>query len=103
MVKHTILAILLSILAIFYIRQVAIVFHYYQWVYQYFVTHFAYILPRGGYSMLISKMVILFLLPLVITLLCLSIYKVIIRKRCYYFGSYLWCSWLVLVALLAAK
>lgn len=97
MLKQIIFLIVVSLLAIFFMRDVSVCLVYLGKAHHYLTKELAVVFAGGAVGMMIRQVVVLVVIPVIVGLIPGSIYWVIKRKRMPYLFHIIWIVWLILM------
>ncbi|STX29581.1 Uncharacterised protein [Legionella beliardensis] len=97
MLKQSLIYLLLSILAIFFTRYIHTFIVYTDMLYTYLYVKLSLLFTPTPISIIISKVIVLTLIPVLIVAIGALIYKLIKGKKMPHFIELTWLLWLVLV------
>lgn len=103
MLKHVILVIILSLLAVLFMHELGYIAHYLEIAHSFIAKHLLKIFAGGTTGRIIQNTVALFIIPFVTAVIPALVYWGITRKSFLYFPYVLWAAWLILVITLAAR
>ncbi len=99
--KHILYLILISVIAMYFINQIAAFLHFIDNIHGLLVKQLSMIFAGGKVGMMIKEVVALVLIPLGIASIPASVYWVFKRRVMPYFTDLLWVSWIMLATSVA--
>ncbi len=100
MLKHIVIAIIVSLIAILAVHQSALLLHWLVYSHKVMSSLLGQIFSGGDIGALIRKTIALFMVPLIVALIPAGFYWGVTRKYFDYFPHVFWATWLLLFAVL---
>ncbi|MDP1602898.1 MAG: hypothetical protein Q8M03_06490 [Legionella sp.] len=97
MFRQSIVYLLLSILVVIFAKYIHVIIVYIDLFYSYINLHLSPIFNQGGIGSIISKVLLLVLIPILIAAIPALVYRLIKGKNMPYFIELTWCLWLVII------